>query len=128
MFVVRDFKYRQSLLKNNYQQYKDRLLELEKTVGYFLSLAKKNKDMLVLLTSASSRPIIYPRSGRQWQKFEKNGSFLKQNKSKLINTVLATGARAENFCGVYNQSEIVKRIFSGAKQQGLELAIINPFE
>jgi hypothetical protein len=128
MFIVRDFKYEENLSRNNYKKYKNSLLELEKTVEYFINLSKKNKDMLVLLTSASSRPIVYPRSGRQWQSFEKNGAFLKQNKSKLINTVFASGARAENFCGVYNQSEIVKRMFSGAKQQGLELAIINPFD
>jgi hypothetical protein len=128
MFIVRDFNYKENLNKNNYKKYKNSLIELEKTVDYFINLSNKNKDMLVLLTSASSRSIVYPRSGKQWQAFEKKGSFLKQDKSKLINTVFASGARAENFCGVYNQSEIVKRMFSGAKQQGLELAIINPFE
>ena len=128
MFIVRDFYYQKNLLSNKYDQYKNNLVELEKTVNYFIELSKKNKDMLVLFTSASSRSIQYPKSGRQWEIFEKNGAFLKQTRSKLINTVFASGARAENFCGVYNQSEIVKRIFSGAKQQGLELAIINPFE
>lgn len=127
MFVVRDFNYQKNLLKGKYNKYKNSLMELEKTVDFFINLSKKNKDMLVLLTSASSQSIVYPRSGKQWQQFEKNGKYLTQNKSKLINTVFASGARAENFCGVYNQTEIVKRIFSGAKQQGLELAIINPF-
>ncbi len=128
IFVVRDFDYNRMLQSNNYKGYKDSLIELEKTVNYFLEQSRKNKNMLVLLTTASSKSVEFPRSGKRWQSFEANGSNLKLRKSKLINTVFASGARAENFCGIYNQNQIVKRIFSGSKQQGLELAIINPFE
>ena len=128
VFMVRDFSYGNNLKKNDYAKYKDSLNELEKTVQYFLNLSAKKSNMLVLLTTAGAHSVEYPRSGRQWQSFEKNGNFLKLKRSRLINTVFASGARAENFCGIYNQSQILKRVFSGSKQQGLELAIINPFE
>lgn len=42
--------------------------------------------------------------------------------------VFAAGARAENFCGIYDQSDILSRLFSGPKKQGLEFTIINPFD
>ncbi len=66
--------------------------------------------------------------GKQWAAYEKNGKNFSSQKSDLLSTVFVSGARAENFCGIYSQAEIMPRIFSGAKQQGLELTIINPFK
>jgi hypothetical protein len=128
VFMVRDFNFSESLNKGNYKKYKSDLIELEKVVRYFQEESEKRTDMLVLVTTAGTKNIEFPRSGRQWQAFEKNGSFLANKKTTLISTVFATGARAENFCGIYDQSNILSRVFSGAKQQGLELAIINPFD
>ncbi len=128
VFMVRDFNFSENLEKGNFKNYKNDLIELEKVVRYFQAEASKRTDMLVLLTTASSKNIEFPRSGRQWQAFEKNGSYLTNKKSNLLSTTFASGARAENFCGIYDQSNVLSRIFSGAKQQGLELAIINPFE
>jgi hypothetical protein len=128
VFMVRDFNFSDSLNLGNYKKYKSRLIELEKVVRYFQEEAKKRTDMLVLVTTAGSKNIEFPRSGRQWQTFEKNGKFLTNKKTTLMSTVFASGARAENFCGIYDQSDILSRVFSGAKQQGLELAIINPFD
>ena len=84
--------------------------------------------MLVLVSSAKSVAVDFPRSGPEWQKYEKRGKYLVSRRSKLLSTLYATGARAENFCGIYDQSQILSRIFSGAKQQGLEFSIINPFD
>jgi len=128
MFLIRDFNYLTLLNKNNIKKVKNELIEIDKTIRHFQSLASKNKNVLVLVTTAGAKNIEFPRSGQQWSKFEKKGSFLKNKKSQLISTTFASGARAENFCGMYEQNEILTRIFSGPKQQGLELAIINPFE
>jgi hypothetical protein len=128
VFMVRDFNFSESLNRGNYKKYKSDLIELEKAVRYFQEESEKRTDMLVLVTTAGTKNIEFPRSGREWQSFEQKGTFLTNKKTTLISTVFATGARAENFCGIYDQSNILSRIFSGAKQQGLELAIINPFE
>lgn len=128
LYMVRDFNFLEKLKAKSLKGLRSDLLELEKIVSYFQSLAEKNSDMLVLLTTAENRNVEFPRSGRQWQQFEKTGKFLTNKKSQLISTVFASGARAENFCGMYDQSNVLTRIFSGAKQQGLELAIINPFD
>ena len=81
----------------------------------------------MLLTSAAPRGVEFPRSGKDWERFEQSKRAKIDRNTKLIATVMASGARAENFCGIFEQSEVMTRIFSGAKQQGLELAIINPF-
>lgn len=128
LYMVRDFKFDEKLKQKNTKEVKTDLLELDKIVSYFQGLASKRNDMLVLLTTAASSNVEFPRSGKQWQNFEKSGKYLINKKSQLISSVFASGARAENFCGIYDQSNMLTRIFSGAKQQGLELAIINPFE
>ena len=128
LYIVRDFNFQDKLNKNDISAVKSNLLELEKIVQYFQSLTETSTDMLLLLTSAQTKNVEFPRSGNAWSKFEKSGKLFQNKKSQLISTVFASGARAENFCGMYDQSDILTRIFSGAKQQGLELAIINPFE
>ncbi len=128
MFLVRNFNYLEALNKKNIKKVKHELMEIDKTIRYFQKLSSINQNVLVLVTTAGSKNVEFPRSGQQWAKFEKKGKYLLNKKSQLISTTFATGARAENFCGMYEQNEILARIFSGPKQQGLELAIINPFE
>jgi hypothetical protein len=128
IYIIRDFNFLNTLNKKSLKESKADLLELEKIVSYFQSLVSKRNDMLVLVTTAENRNVEFPRAGKEWENFENNGKFFQNKKSQLISTVFASGARAENFCGVYDQSNILSRIFSGAKQQGLEFSIINPFE
>ena len=79
------------------------------------------------MSGAKAYDIDFPKQGEQWEKYITNGNFINTEESELVSDIMATGARSENFCGMYNQSEILNRIFSGAKQQGLELEFINPF-
>lgn len=128
LFIVRDFDFKRNLDKKDIASVKANLIELEKITQYFQNLTQNSTDVLVLLTSAQTKNVEFPRYGNEWKTFEKTGKLIQNKKSQLISTVFASGARAENFCGIYDQSDILTRIFSGAKQQGLELAIINPFE
>lgn len=128
IFLVRDFKFSHALNRKNIKQTRSDLIELDKTIQYFQNEANKRNDMLVLVTTAAVKSVDFPKSGKEWEQFEKNGKYFSSRKTKLINSIFASGARAENFCGIYDQSKILTRIFSGAKQQGLELAIINPFD
>ena len=128
VYLIRNFQYANYLKQKNIQKAKAELSELNAILSYFQGLASKNRDMLVLLTSAKSIGVDFPRNGKEWQAYERDGKFLMTRNSKLLSSVYVSGARAENFCGIYDQSQILKRIFSGAKQQGLEFSIINPFE
>lgn len=128
VLIVRDFTYLEAIENKDFVRAREILRDLERTYGYFLKLAKDSSETLVLLSTADSRFIDMPEQGRPWYEFEKNGANAQAKRTELMNMVLATGARAENFCGVYDDSDIFERILSGPKQQGLELKIINPFK
>lgn len=127
LYIVRDFEFLNFLKRNKVKEAKSVLSGLNKVVGKFADLAQKSNDFMLLVTSSESYNVSFPRQGNQWASFEKKGKFLKNDKSQLISPLFVYGARSENFCGIYDQSEILGRIFSGAKQQGLEFTILNPF-
>jgi hypothetical protein len=128
LYIVRNFNYINLLKSNKISEARSELNEINTTLAYFQKLASKTTDMLVLLTSSEVKELDFPKTGKEWTKFEKSSKLLGVKNTKLISSVFASGARAENFCGIYDQSQILSRIFSGAKQQGLEFSIINPFE
>lgn len=128
LYLVRNFRY-QNLLKNkNFQKAAEELVQINEVLNYFQNFAKKRSDTLVLLTTAETIELDFPKVGKEWDDYLKKGNFIKTKNTKLISAVYSYGARAENFCGIYDQSQILSRIFSGAKQQGLEFSIINPFD
>ena len=127
IFIVRNTNFQKFLLKSDMAKAKEELGQINQVIRYFQDLSVKKNDLLVLLTSAAPRGVEFPRSGKDWERFEQSKRAKIDRNTKLIATVMASGARAENFCGIFEQSEVMTRIFSGAKQQGLELAIINPF-
>ena len=116
------------LKQNAIKQARLELEEVNNVLSYFNKLASKSNDVLVLLSGAESLNVDFPRAGREWRSYVKKARYLRVINSKLLSPVFASGARAENFCGVYDQSQLLSRIFSGSKQQGLEFSIINPFE
>lgn len=127
LYVVQDSNYLNAIKTQDFAAAKKILSELDLSIRYFQNYVSKNKDTLLLVTTAQSYDIDFPEQGIEWDKFIKNGSIIKTQESELLSDVFASGARSENFCGMYNQSDLLKRIFSGAKQQGLELEFVNPF-
>ena len=129
MIIVRDFSYLESLEKKDMVKAKEILKDLERSYDYALKVSEDFSDVLVLFTTADGRYIDLPAQGKDWYEFEKKGSGAQvKSQPRLTNLVLATGARAENFCGIYESQEVFTRILTGPKQQGLELKVINPFK
>ncbi|MBA2404928.1 MAG: hypothetical protein H0V66_09175 [Bdellovibrionales bacterium] len=126
--IVRDFSYLSALDKRDFVKARAILSDLERSVAEALTLAKNSNDYLVLVTSGDSRFVDMPDQGKQWHEFEKTGANLQMKRTKLTNIVMATGARSENFCGMYDDSQVFERFLSGPKQLGLELKFINPFK
>lgn len=127
LLIVRDFSYLRALEKKEFNKAREILLDIERAYGEAMKLTDSN-DYLILLSSADSKFVDMPDQGKPFWEFEKNDKNVSVKRTKLTNLVMATGARAENFCGVYDDSEVFERILSGPKQQGLELKIINPFK
>ena len=49
--------------------------------------------------------------GKNWAEFEAKGKFVDFKRAKLSATVFATGSGAENYCGFYDSSDILTRLF-----------------
>ena len=126
--IIRDFSYLSALEAKDFQTAKSILSDLERSLSEALLVAEKSNDYLVLVTSGDSRFVDMPEQGKQWYEFEKLGKAAQVKRTKLTNLVLATGARSENFCGLYEDSQVFERMLSGPKQLGLELKFINPFK
>lgn len=127
IYIIRDFSLKHALEKQNFLAAREALSEIDKTVEDFYNLASSKAEVLVLVTGASSVDIDFPHEGKDWQGFELKGANAMSRKGELTVPVFAQGARAENFCGFYDEAQIFERILSGPKQQGLEFKVINPF-
>ena len=128
LMVVRDFSYLAALEKKDFVTARQVLADLERSLAESLVYTRNSNDYLVLVTSGDSRFVDMPDQGKKWYDFEKNGQGVVAKRTKLTNLVMATGARSENFCGIYDDSQVFERILSGPKQLGLELKFINPFK
>jgi hypothetical protein len=126
IYIFRDFSYLSALEKKDFLKAREILRELERSYAYALALAQDSGDTLVLLTSGETRFVDFPDQGKNWFQLEKKGEAADVKRTILTNLVLASGARAENFCGFFSEAEIMSRVLSGPKQQGLELKFINP--
>lgn len=127
LLIIRDFSYLEALEAKDLVRAREILADLERSYSYFLKIAKDSSETLVMLTTADSRYIDLPDQGKPWYEFDKSGTNAQTKRAELMNMVVASGARAENFCGIYDDADIFERILSGPKQQGLELKFINPF-
>lgn len=127
LVIVRDFSYLKALEKKDFVKAREILSDLDRSYGEALKYTSSS-DYLVLLTTGDSKFVDMPDQGKSWYEFEKENKNVTVKRTKLTNLVLASGSRAENFCGMYEDSEVFERILSGPKQQGLELKIINPFK
>ncbi|HLT22550.1 MAG TPA: hypothetical protein VKZ84_03870 [Bacteriovoracaceae bacterium] len=126
LFIVRDSSYAKAINKKKYKEARNILVDLERSYSEALKMTKNSHEVLVLLTTANSTFVQFPDQGKPWYEFEKQNR-AQPHRTKLTNLVLASGARAENFCGIYEEAQLFERILSGPKQQGLEFKFINPF-
>lgn len=127
VYLARNFEYAKKLGQDDIKGAKSELAQLNKLVGHFQNLASERKDFLFIVTGAGAKDVTFPNSSKDWVEYEKNGKNFSAKKPNLMGSVFVSGARAENFCGIYDQSDILPRIFSGPQEQGLEFTIINPF-
>lgn len=127
LFVVRDFSLKHALERQNINQAREALREIDKAVEAFYRLTEANQDLLVLVSGAAAVDVDFPAEGRDWQQFDLKGTNAVVRRGELAVPVFAEGARAENFCGFYEEAQLFERILSGPRQQGLELKVINPF-
>lgn len=127
LFIMRDFSYQDALLARDYPRARELLVAIDKMYGDFVAYGRKKGKTLILLTSAGARNLELPQRGAEWEKFNLKGKGVVFKKKALVSPVFATGANAENFCGMFEESEIMKRILWVPSQSQLEVDVKNIF-
>lgn len=125
MLVIRDFSLESAIKRKDIEGLRDRVRGLEKLYSYFLNEVEKNRDTLVVLSGSGGRNIELPRRGKQWERFDQKGSFVIYKRNSLMSPVLTIGAGSENFCGLYDESEIFKRFLWSPEERKVPLDLIN---
>lgn len=120
LYLLRDFSYLETLKKKEALKTREALSELNKILQYFLNLAKEDSDMLVVVTSAGPLNLELPVQGKSWEEFEKTGHYVLFHSTSLLAPVFAYGARAENFCGMYEEAEVLMRMMIDPAQSDKE--------
>lgn len=110
IIMIRDFSYLSELKAGRIMTAREVLNDISKLITFFLQEEGKYQDMLVLVTGSESLRFEFPDEGKDWQDFESNGKKILFRSSSLFSPSLAKGSGAENFCGIYEQFSIFKRL------------------
>ena len=124
-FIVRDFSFQNALKKKDLSLAKESLQEIDRLVA---SIDRsKISELLIVVSGAESLPLEFPLQGKEWAEFEKTGKNVIYKNSSLMSPVLAVGAMSENFCGIFDESEMLKRIIYKPEGKVFSSESINPF-
>lgn len=117
LFIIRDFTYLKALTNKKIVDAKGALAELNSTIKYIKEeIANNRSDTLLIVSSSAVQNFEFPKSGRNWERFESKGRGVKYRRRGLMSSVWATGAKSENFCGIYDEAEIFHRILLMPKE------------
>lgn len=123
-FLVRDFNFQKGLKKKDVVFAKESLQEIERILSVIQ--AAKRDDILVLVTGAESLNVEFPKEGKEWAEFERSGKNLIFKNSSLMSPVMAKGPMAENFCGLFDESDVLKRLIDKPERKIFSWDLLNP--
>lgn len=119
-FIVRDFSYADALKKKDVVKAREALKHLDKLHAYFKRL--RDSRILLLVSGSATQNFEFPKQGTDWSGFDKKGSNVLYRSTSLLSPVYATGPRSENFCGMFEEFQIFKRIlWLPKKEYGLKI-------
>ena len=123
-FIVRDFNFQNALKKKDLNLAKESLLEIDRIIG---TLPVDRNEILIMISGAESLPIEFPLQGKEWADFERSGKNLIYKNTSLMSPVLARGPMAENFCGIFDEADMLKRTIYKPERKKFNWDIVNPF-
>lgn len=124
LFIIRNEQYLNALKEKNITKAREVLIEIDNLFQFFLQKSKLGEDFLVILSSTAPRRFEFPEKGVPWAQFERSGKNIAFRSNSLVSPVFASGSSAENFCGIYEENEILKRILWIPEIKKLNLGLI----
>ena len=106
LFIIRNFNYLNALKKKDIRKATKVLEELDAIYAYF----SRFKNVLVVISGSETRRFELPRKGKDWGLFIKKGRKVTYRDSSLMSPVYAQGPRSEKFCGIFLESQMLKRL------------------
>jgi hypothetical protein len=88
--------------------------------------AQGRKDILILITGAESLEIDFPKEGQEWSEYEQTGKNINTRNTSLLSSVFAKGPMSENFCGIFDETELLKRIMYKPEGKKFSWDALNP--
>jgi len=107
-FVVRDSRFKNLIIKKNLLEAKKRLNELL-TLSDLIKKENKKGSISVVMSSSGALKVDFPKKGKPWMMMEKGKRQNRYKSSSLNSYVWSFGPGTENFCGTFNESEMLKR-------------------
>lgn len=112
-FYIAQIRELETLIKNKrVDKIHDFLVKLEGLITYLKSKTSQRSDATILLSSANVKGIEFPRQGRNWKNELSSRKDVYYRRAQTQSPVLAYGARAESFCGMFHQSELPLRLLT----------------
>ncbi len=124
-FLVRDFNFIKALRSKDIVTAKESLQEIDRILTWVNS--QKSDEILILITGSESLHLEFPKEGKEWAEFEHSGKNILFRNSSLMSPVLAKGPMSENFCGLFDESEMVKRVLYRPERKKFTWDLLNPF-
>jgi hypothetical protein len=122
--LIRDFSYLNALKKKQIFEARDILNEVDQLLKWTQSI---KSNTLVLISGAEVINFDYPSEGEEWELFLKSGKNFTYKSTSLMSSVIAKGAMAENFCGIFEEADIYRRLEFKTPAKKFNLDFINPF-
>lgn len=124
-FILRDFNFQNALKKKDISLARESLQEIDRIVNIIKTT--KDNGYLIIISGAESMPIEFPQKGKEWAEFESKGKNVIYKNSTLLSPVLAKGSMAENFCGMFEESELLNRIIYKPETKVFDWDFLKPF-
>jgi hypothetical protein len=123
-YLIRDFSYLKALRIKDLNHAREILQDLDKFIAWIQ--LQKSSDTLVVVTGAEGLEVDFPKEGKEWAEFERLGKNLNLRNTTLENSVFAKGPMAENFCGLFDEAEISKRMLYKPEGKKFSWDALNP--
>ena len=108
--LVRDFSYQKALAAKKFHQAQTILERWEKVYGSLLAMAAQDPRMLIIISSTAAIGLEFPPEGPAWNVLKTKDQPIIYHRPLLTSLALATGASAENFCGIYQEASLMERL------------------
>ncbi|EQC51726.1 hypothetical protein [Bacteriovorax sp. DB6_IX] len=109
LLVFKDYSLINAINSNNSAAFFEYLEELSKLIADINgTIVSRNPNTTLVVSSTSPQRIKWPRSSKTWKGINLAKSTTGE---ELMAPIWATGAMAENFCGVYSEVDVFNRLF-----------------